>query len=92
MLSIITPIPGDAPTSFSLYKHFKGHFAVVIEVAVHTETGDLLVMYQEHGDDKGNTPGRIFARPLEMFNDSHSSGVKRFTFIRQLSAPPEFSQ
>jgi len=42
------------------YKHFKGHIVKVISIAKHTETEEMLVIY-EH--DK-----TIWARPYDMFN------------------------
>lgn len=49
------------------YRHFKGKYARVINIATHSETGETLVIYEcmnssEHSDDE-----RIYARPIEMF-------------------------
>lgn len=44
------------------YKHFKGNIYKVLALANHTETGELLVIYQDiNNDDK------VWARPFEMF-------------------------
>lgn len=40
------------PKPYEVYKHFKGNLYVVLNVARHTETNELLVVY---------------ARPLQMF-------------------------
>ena len=45
-----------------LFKHFKGGFYQVINIAKHTETGEMLVIYREVSKDT------IYARPYDMFN------------------------
>lgn len=45
-----------------IYRHFKGHIVKVLAVAEHTETGEILVIY-EHEESK-----KIWARPYDMFN------------------------
>ena len=44
------------------YKHFKGHVVNVIAIAKHTETEEMLVIYNHLGTDN------IWARPYGMFN------------------------
>lgn len=53
---------------FTMWKHFKGSKALVITLAEHSETGEVLVVYYCL-DNKGKTNHRdgIYARPLEMF-------------------------
>lgn len=44
-----------------VYKHFKGHIIKVLEIAKHTEMGEMLVIYEHYGTDV------IWARPYDMF-------------------------
>ncbi len=47
-----------------VYRHFKGDSYIVEDVAIHSETGEKLVLYRAlYGD------GTLYARPMEMFLD-----------------------
>ncbi len=75
MLDAIPTIPKDAPKRGQMWKHFKGTAVTVQGVGVHTETGELIVMYTEHSD-----ADITFCRPLHMWADG-VSGTQRFVKV-----------
>lgn len=46
-------------TKGQVYRHFKGDLMTIVAVAKHTETEELMVVYEHNGV--------IWARPYEMF-------------------------
>jgi len=61
------------------YQHFKGNFYQVLHIAKHSETEELLVVYQpEYGDRD------IWVRPLNMFDETierDGKTLKRFSKV-----------
>lgn len=59
-----------------LYRHFKGNLYLVHFTAIHSETDEVMVVYQaQYGERK------MFVRPLNMFQESVKVGdqvVPRF--------------
>ena len=45
-----------------LYRHFKGMYYFVLDVATHSETGEKFVVYQKLYDNRD-----MYIRPLAMF-------------------------
>ena len=51
-----------------IYHHFKGFIAKVTTIAKHTETGEILVVYECNGKSvNSNHKDCIYARPIDMF-------------------------
>jgi hypothetical protein len=64
-----------------LYRHYKGNNYQVIEVATHTETLELLVVYRALYGERG-----LWVRPLSMFVESvevEGSLVPRFVYVEK---------
>ena len=45
-----------------VYKHFKGNYYLVVDIATHSETKEQYVVYRRLYED-----GTLWIRPLEMF-------------------------
>jgi hypothetical protein len=63
------------------YRHYKGNLYDVIDVALHSETEEPLVIYRAADGDQ------LWARPLSMFTEDVTSDdavVPRFKLIADL--------
>lgn len=65
-----------------IYEHFKGNRYLVLGVAKHSETEELMVVYVDLYE---NENGQMWVRPFKMFNDYKEvdgKKVKRFKFVK----------
>ncbi len=64
-----------------IYKHFKGSMYEVLDIARHSETEELYVVYRTlYGDHS------LWVRPLAMFDECverDGETVKRFEFVEE---------
>ena len=66
-----------------VYRHFKGDFYLLCDVATHSETGEKYAVYRRlYGD------GSLWIRPLEMFlgevdRDKYPMAKQRYRFELQ---------
>lgn len=81
-IRIIRPFTEDAGKTVEvkkgLYRHFKGEYYTVLDVATHTETGEKLVIYRKTYGEVGKQT--VWARPADMFTEE-VDGVPRFKFL-----------
>ena len=58
------------------YRHYKGNEYEVTGIAIHSETLEPMVVYRALYSN-----GELWVRPALMWNETVSTGEKRFTFI-----------
>ncbi len=76
-MSDLPPLPADPKPG--LYRHYKGKDYRVIGVARHSETEEVLVVYQALYGERG-----LWVRPAAMFNETVDIGgkqVPRFAYV-----------
>jgi len=69
-----------------VYEHYKGKRYLVLGVARHTETGELMAVYVPLYELPGNEGVQMSVRPLEMFTGDVEVGAEtrpRFRFTGQ---------
>ena len=59
-----------------LYRHFKGMYYYVLDVATHSETSEQFVVYQKLYDQRD-----LYVRPLDMFLSD--VGHEKYTDVKQ---------
>lgn len=65
------------------YQHFKGNYYQVLHIATHSETEEIMVVYQPEYGDRA-----IWVRPLAMFDETiarDGKSFKRFAYVEQKS-------
>lgn len=66
-----------------IYQHYKGNFYEVLEIGLHSETLEEIVIYRSLKD------GKIWVRPISMWDEEvivNGEKVKRFTYIKDKEA------
>jgi len=61
------------------YQHFKGNFHQALHLATHSETDEIMVVYQPEYGERA-----IWVRPLAMFDETiERDGIvlKRFQYV-----------
>ena len=67
-----------------VYEHYKGRKYLLLGVARHTETGELLAVYVPLYELPDNRGAQMAVRPLKMFTEEVAAGgvtMPRFRFI-----------
>ena len=61
------------------YRHYKGNEYLVVDIAIHSETEEEMVVYKAlYGE------GKLWVRPLSMWNEKvnvNGEEVSRFSYI-----------
>ncbi|MGN1258644.1 MAG: DUF1653 domain-containing protein [Christensenellales bacterium] len=61
-----------------IYKHYKGNYYIVENIAIHSETGDKMVIYRALYEDC-----KVYARPYNNFIERVNKGNQEFRFQLQ---------
>lgn len=67
-----------------IYQHYKGVKVQAIDVVLHSETLEELVLYEKLEDFGGYKKGTLWVRPKKMFLEKvvvNNSKITRFKFI-----------
>lgn len=61
-----------------VYRHYKGDYYIVENIAIHSETGEKMVIYRALYED-----GKVYARPYDMFIEKINKGDQEYRFTLQ---------
>ena len=61
-----------------IYRHYKGDYYIVENIAIHSETGEKMVIYRALYED-----GKVYARPYDMFIEKTNQGNQEYRFQLQ---------
>ena len=62
-----------------IYRHYKGDYYIVENIAIHSETGEKMVIYRALYED-----GKVYARPYDMFIEKTNKGYQEYRFQLQV--------
>ncbi len=61
-----------------VYRHYKGDYYIVENIAIHSETDEKMVIYRTlYGE------GKLFVRPYDMFVEKINKGNQEYRFQLQ---------
>ncbi len=61
-----------------VYRHYKGDYYIVENIATHSETGEKMVIYRAlYGE------GKVYARPYDIFVEKINKGNQEYRFQMQ---------
>ena len=61
-----------------VYKHYKGNYYIVMDIATHSETGEKMVIYKGLYEN-----GPVFARPYNLFIEEVNKNNQKHRFELQ---------
>lgn len=61
-----------------IYKHYKGDYYIVVDIATNSETGDKMVIYRGLYED-----GPLWVRPYDLFVDEVNKNNQKMRFELQ---------
>ena len=61
-----------------IYRHFKGDYYLVEDIAYHSETMEKMVVYRALYDDS-----KLYVRPYDMFLEEVNKNGKKYRFEEQ---------
>jgi len=62
----------------AIYKHYKGDYYIVLDIAYHSETLEKMIIYRGLYDDN-----KLWARPYDTFFDEVNKNNQKYRFELQ---------